>query len=182
MTTGVIRAAIESVSAGHGLDANLVEAICLTESGGNPWATRPEPTYRYLVSAKTGQPFRFLSPNEAASKTPPADFQGMLPSGDVQEWWGQQSSWGLMQIMGAVARELGFRSPYFAELTDPVTGLHFGCKHFAAQLAWAKGHVSQALGAYNAGRGGWNSTAGQDYARKVNVWLQQIEGATTRRA
>lgn len=179
MTTGVIRAAIETAAAGHGLSANLVEAIVLQESGGNTWATRPEPAYRYLVTAKTGQPFRFLSPNEAASKLPPSDFHGILPSGALQEWLGQQTSWGLMQVMGAVARELGFKAPYFAELTDPMTGLHFGCKHFANQLAWSKGNVNRALGAYNAGHGGADGV-GQDYATKVQVWLRQIEGATRR--
>lgn len=182
MTIGEIRAAIETVSATHGLDSNLIEAIVLTESGGNPYASKPEPTYKYLVIAKTGRPFRSMTPAEVASKTPPTDFHGILPSGSVQEWWGQQQSWGLMQVMGAVARELGFKAPYFSELTEPLTGLHFGCKHFAAQLAWAKGHVNQALGAYNAGRGGWNGALAQDYVVKVNGWLKQIEGASTRRA
>lgn len=182
MTTADIRAAIETVAAGHGLDANLVEAICLTESGGNTYATRPEATYRYLVTAKTGQPFRLMTSTEVASKTPPADFRAIAPSAAIQEWWGQQSSWGLMQVMGAVARELGFKAPYFAALTEPLTGLHFGCKHFANQLDWAKGDVSRALGAYNAGRGGAASELAQDYIAKVNVWLRQIKGATTRRA
>lgn len=182
MTTSDIRSHIETVSARHGLDANLVESIVLTESSGNTYATRPEPQYRYLVNAKTGKPFRFLSPSEAASKLPPSDFPSIAPSTAVQEWWGQQSSWGLMQTMGAVARELGFKSAFFAELCDPITGLHFGCKHFANQLARAKGDVNQALRAYNAGRGGAESVPAHQYQVKVNAWLLQITGAATRRA
>jgi soluble lytic murein transglycosylase-like protein len=178
MTPAHIRAAIETVAAKHGLEPNLIEAICLTESGGNPFATKPEPTYPYLMNVKTWRPFS-VTREQASAKTAPAGFPCLAGHPD-QEWWSQQQSWGLMQVMGAVARELGFTGPYLSQLTEVVTGLHFGCKHFAAQLAWAKGDVNKALGAYNAGRGGASGPAGQLYTQKVRANLAQLQGSTRR--
>jgi soluble lytic murein transglycosylase-like protein len=175
MTTAHIRAAIESTAAKHGLDVNLVEAVVLTESGGNPFAWNPEPRYRYLVDVRTMRPFRPMTEAEVFAKTPPADFKALAGDPD-QEWWGQQASWGLMQVMGALAREQGFRAHYLPELTDPMTGLHFGCKHLAGLLAWTKGNTDQAIAAYNAGRGGWRSEAGQRYVTKVKGNLAHLQG------
>lgn len=179
MTTGEIRAAIEATSAKHGLVANVVEAIVLTESAGNPYASKPEPFYPYLFNVRTGRPYGPLTREQAGSKVAPADFPTLAGHRD-QEWWGQQQSWGLMQVMGAVARELGFRGGYLTQLTDVMTGLNYGCKHFAAQMAWAKGNTDRALGAYNAGRGGWSSDQGQAYVLKVRANLAQLEGTTRR--
>jgi len=47
----------------------------------------------------------------------------------------QRTSWGLMQIMGAVARERGFRG-WLTELCDPQANLEWGCKH----LRWMIDH------------------------------------------
>lgn len=180
MTTADIRAAIEASATKHGLEVNLVEAIVLTESAGNTYAWNPEPRYPYLVNARTLRPFRPMTEAEVLAKVPPADFPALAGDRD-QEWWGQQASWGLMQVMGALAREQGFRAHYLTELIEPMTGLHFGCKHFAALLAWAKGDTNKALAAYNAGRGGWSGEAGQRYVVKVRANLAQVQG-TTRRA
>lgn len=179
MTTASIRAALEATAAKHGLEPNLVEAIVLTESGGNPYAVKPEPFYPYLFNVRTNKPFA-VTREQAAAKTAPVEFPALAGHRD-QEWWGQQQSWGLMQVMGAVARELGFRGPYLTQLTEVMTGLHYGCKHFAAQLAWAKNRTDLALGAYNAGRGGASGDQGQAYALKVRANLAQVE-STTRRA
>ncbi len=179
MTIADIRAAIEAKAAEHGLEPNLVEAIVLTESGGNPWAWNPEPRYRYLVDVRSGRPFRPMSEVEIIAKTPPYDFKALAGDPD-QEWWGQQASWGLMQVMGALAREQGFRAHYLTELTDVMTGLHFGCKHFASLLSWSRSQTNQAIAAYNAGRGGWASLVGQAYVVKVNANLAQVQGKTRR--
>jgi len=47
----------------------------------------------------------------------------------------QRTSWGLMQIMGAVARERGFRG-WLTELCDPAVNLEWGCRH----LRWMVDH------------------------------------------
>jgi soluble lytic murein transglycosylase-like protein len=179
MTTSDIRAAIEAMAAKHGLEANLVEAMVLTESGGNRYATKPEAFYPYLMNVRTWKPWGQLTRVEAGSKTAPSGFPCLAGHPD-HEWLDQQTSWGLMQVMGAVARELGCRSHYLSELTDPITGLHFGCKHFAGMLAWAKGDTNKAIAAYNAGRGGTASEASQAYVVKVRANLAQVQG--TRRA
>jgi len=170
------REAIETAAAEAHLSPDLVEAICLVESAGDPWAWNPEPHYRWLWDVRRKRPFRRVTPNEARAKYPPADFQTLAGDRD-QEWWGQQASWGLMQIMGAVARELGYRSPYLPGLVDVRTNLELGCTKLAQLLRWAKGDVAQALAAYNAGQGNYRSAAGQAYAEKVIARLPQVERA-----
>ena len=50
-------------------------------------------------------------------------------------------SWGVMQVMGQVAREFGFKEASLSELCDPATGIEFGCHILAARLARAEGDV-----------------------------------------
>jgi soluble lytic murein transglycosylase-like protein len=146
--------------------ADLIEAIVIVESSGNPYAFNPEPRYRYLWNIATNEPFRNLTSDELASKVPPPDFRALAGDRD-QEWWGQSVSWGLMQIMGALARELGFRGPYLSELCRADLNLRLGSLHVANLMRWANGDERKAVGAYNAGLGGFASTAGRAYADKV---------------
>ena len=157
---------LERIAREHGLDPELVLALVQVESGGNQWAWNPEPHYRYVVDCRTGLPFRKLTREEASSKTPPVDFPRLAGDRD-QEWWGQQASWGLMQVMGAVAREQGFRGDYLTELCEAHINLRIGCQVLSKNLFWAGGSAVKALGAYNAGRGGWDSPTGIAYAKKV---------------
>ncbi len=69
-------------------------------------------------------------------------------------------SWGLMQVMGQVARENNFAAPSFATLCEPSTGLDIGCRVLAAKLAAAHGNVAEALQR-------WNGGANRDYAASV---------------
>lgn len=147
-----------------GLRPELVTAVVEQESSTNRWAWRPEPAYRYLWNVKTKAPFRTLSNWEQATEIAPPDFP-YLGASRNQEWWGQQASWGLMQVMGAVARERGWTGHYFPELCDPDVGLIVGCRHLSALLAWAKGDERLALRAYNAGFA--PSAQGDAYAAEV---------------
>src|SRR5258708_9578726 len=61
-------------------------------------------------------------------------------------------SWGLMQVMGQVAREFGFAEESLPELCDPATGVDVGCLVLAKRLARARGDVPAALLAWNGGR------------------------------
>lgn len=160
----------------HSLDPDIVEAMVLVESDGRAWAWNPEPTYRYLWNVRTGQPFRKLTASEASSKWPPPDFPTAGGDRD-QEWWGQQASWGLLQVMGAVARERGFSGLYLPELCDPVTNLTIGCRHYAAFLRWAGGDVWRAVGAYNGGQGNWQGAAPQKHVAKVKEALARVRAA-----
>lgn len=146
------------------LDPLLVQAVVAKESSGNPYAWNPEPRYRYFWDIRKHRPFRTLTDHEVSMKFPPLDFPALAGDSD-QEWWAQQASWGLLQVMGAVAREEGFSGPYLPALCDPGLGLDAGCRHLAKQLQWAQGDVAKALSAYNAGR--VVSIAGAAYARRV---------------
>lgn len=169
------RAEIDRAATAARLDPDLVEAIVLVESGGHRYAYNPEPRYRYLWDVSRGVPFRRITLEEASAKWPPPDFPTLAGDRD-QEWWGQQASWGLMQIMGAVARERGFLGPYLPEVVDVDLNLRLGCRHFAILLGWAKGDRWKACAAYNAGFDGWDGPRGQVYVSKVKRAFARVTG------
>lgn len=167
---------IESSARLYGLDIQVVTALVSVESSFNPSAWNPEPRYRYFWNVRSRSPFRPVSQVETVSKFPPADFPTLEGDPD-QEWWGQQASWGLMQIMGAVAREEGFGGPYLPYLIfDPATGLDIGCRHLARLQKWAGGNINQALAAYNGGKAGNDRTPyrNADYVAKVTAAQQTL--------
>jgi soluble lytic murein transglycosylase-like protein len=117
------------IAAAHTLDPQLVCAVIEQESAWNPWAARYEPSFlsRYIAPLYTAGK---LSPTEAYTRA---------------------MSWGLMQVMGQVAREFGFKETSLAELCDPATGIEFGCRILAVRVARAKGDIPAALLAWNGG-------------------------------
>jgi hypothetical protein len=176
MISTLYRRQIEVAAQNEIIDPDLVEALILIESSGNRYAWNPEPRYRYIWNVRTRKPFRALTNAEVLSKTPPSDFPCVAGDPD-QEWWGQQASWGLMQIMGALARERGFVGPFLPELSDVETNLFWGCGHLGELLVWASGDIHKALAAFNAGRGGWLGAQGQAYANKVDKKLHELQQA-----
>lgn len=141
----------------HGLDPALVCAICHQESGWRPWAIRHEPGYRWL--------FRLA---------------GRLPShgtNEATERNQQMTSWGLMQVMGAVAREHGCEEPFLSALCDPVAGIEHGCRHLAhlTRLYGDQG-TEAVISAYNAGH---PSTRNREHYVKpvlalINLYRKEI--------
>ena len=117
------------IAAAHGIEPSLVCAVIEQESAWNPWAVRYEPGFLS----------RYVAPLYTAGKL------------SATEAYTRSMSWGLMQVMGQVARESGFQEASLAELCDPVIGIDFGCKILAARLARAKGDVPAALLAWNGG-------------------------------
>lgn len=117
----------------HQFRPSLVKAIIHQESRWRPTAWNPEPRYRYFWNVATGQPFREVTDAEISSEKPPADFRTMAGDTD-QEWWAQQASWGLMQVMGAVARERGCIEPFLPALVYPEVNLQFGLRHLRALM------------------------------------------------
>lgn len=118
---------IKRISKRYGIPAGLIRAIIEVESSGNTFAMRYEKNYPYLV-----KPFDKYHWHKATEKE------------------GQKTSWGLMQIMGAVARERGFEGRYLSELTKPELGIKYGCKH----LKWNYNRYkdwSDAISAFNQG-------------------------------
>lgn len=96
-----------------GLDPDLIQAIATHESNLNPWAYRFEP-YQYAKQSY------LVFPRAFASKV------GITEQSEIAL---QCSSFGLMQIMGFSAREMGFQG-MLTELFTPETGLEWACKKF----------------------------------------------------
>ena len=118
----------------HGLPIALVRAVVEVESGGNPLSIRYEPGFfdRYVRDLK-------ISP--------------VYPCSLQTERVARATSWGLMQIMGQKARELGYAEPFLSRLCEPDFGLEYGCRFLAAL---AKLHLDRlgyagVVAAYNAG-------------------------------
>jgi soluble lytic murein transglycosylase-like protein len=122
----------------HKLDPALVCAVVEQESDWNPWSVRYEPGFLA----------RYVAPLFSAGKM------------SATEAYTRSISWGLMQLMGEVARELGCTAPSLAELCDPATGLEFGCRQLRAKLDAAGGDTTRALLA-------WNGGANRDYPDEV---------------
>lgn len=111
----------------HHIDPALVCSICHHESANwNPWAARYEPRFYS----------HYVAPLEGLSET---------------EKTLRATSFGLMQVMGQVAREFGFNGDYLTELLDPVHGLEYGCRKLARCLDRSGGDVRSALLLYNGG-------------------------------
>jgi hypothetical protein len=139
----------KTVGPRHGISAALLSALAWKESGFYQYAFNPEPRYRYFMDIRTNLPFRKVTDEETASKFPPADFRAVWGDAD-SEWWLQQASIGIVQVMGAVARELGFRGKSLLELVKAELCLNLGAKHLAKQIA-RFGSSADGLSAYNAG-------------------------------
>jgi len=95
----------------HALDPALVCAVVEQESAWDTHAIRYEPAFRTRYVAPLGLP----STEEIA----------------------RSISWGLMQVMGQVAREHGFSGKFLSALCDPAAGLDIGCAVLASKLASA---------------------------------------------
>lgn len=119
------RAEAQDAAIQHGLNPDLVIAVCLVESGGVAASYRYEPVFwtRYMR--------------------------------DKSQWHNAvpervSASYGLMQVMYPVACELGYTGEP-ETLCVPTIGLDYGCRKLAQTLKWAKGDVASALAAYNGG-------------------------------
>jgi hypothetical protein len=119
------------------LNPKLITAIIAQESSNNCWAIRYEPLFqsKYLKGKSKEKLGGFFPPNVENS----------------QELFLRACSFGLMQIMGQVARERGFEGTWLTELLDPEVNLYYGCLHFDRLLRKTDGNVTDALLAWNGG-------------------------------
>jgi soluble lytic murein transglycosylase-like protein len=111
------------------LDPGLVCSVVEQESGWNPWAMRYELAFfsKYVASLYTNNK---ISASEA---------------------YARGFSWGLMQVMGQVARETGFDALFLSALCDPEQGLAIGCKVLRKKFDAMAGDTTRALLAWNGG-------------------------------
>jgi soluble lytic murein transglycosylase-like protein len=122
----------------EGLDAAIVCAVVEQESNWNTWAMRYEP----LFFAKYVAP---LYTNNKVGAT---------------EAYARGISWGLMQVMGQTAREMGMNSPFLSAMCDPAVGLAIGCKVLRKKMDACGGDTPKGLLA-------WNGGGNPDYADEV---------------
>jgi Transglycosylase SLT domain len=115
----------------HGIDAALVCAVIEQESNWDTNAMRYEGAFRTRYVAPLGLP-----PTEEIARS---------------------ISWGLMQVMGQVAREHGFAGKFLSRLCAPDSGVEMGCVVLADKIAKAQGQVGSA----DADGGGANSPSVQ---------------------
>ncbi len=132
MFTPEIQNLIAENSARFALPPWLISGIIATESGGEPWAVRFEAAFRAHYVPDQCQTFGASHETERTTRA---------------------CSWGLMQIMGQVAREYGYKGEFLSELCHPATGMEYSCRHLARfrakyldSLGWAG-----VAAAYNAG-------------------------------
>jgi len=148
---------IEEVADGENVPSQLLGAIVQAESGNNKWAVRFEPKYKWLYKAK-----------ELAQD------QGITEQSEIAL---QMFSWGLSQVMGATARELGLRGPLF-QLLDEKTNLEYAAK-VLKKLAGRFKSGDDIIAAYNAGFPVKTITGkykNQGYVDRVNDNLEAIKG------
>ena len=126
----------------HGVEPALALAIAETESGFDTYAARFEPGFRY-IDRQAKRP-KTSSPQTEANQ--------------------QATSWGLMQVMGIVARELG-HTGWLSELVKPELGAKFGILHLKSKLdRYGSKGLNAVISAYNAGQ---PISGNQAYVTKV---------------
>lgn len=140
---------IEDVAKEHNIDADLLAAFVSVESSNNKYAYRFEPEYQWLLDVIKHAKLNGIT----------ADSEKTL----------QMSSFGLCQVMGAVARELGLTGSIF-QLLDEKTNLTYCAKllnkHFKKYNL-----LDDVIASYNAGspkKGTNGRYRNQSYVDKVN--------------
>ena len=108
----------------------VIMGIIETESGFNPYAARYEPNYKWLVT--------------------PEKFYKAYSTNPETEVILQKTSLGLMQLMGANYRALGYTRPLTALFEDVDAQIRYGIKFFL-NLYEKYESIPAAVAAYNAG-------------------------------
>lgn len=133
----------------------LLASMVVVESSGITWTVRYEPGFydRYLRIA---------------------EITAHRPCTSETERRMRATSFGLLQIMGQVARERGYQGTYLTGLCDPEVGMEFGCLH----LSWTRARLAKIgiidtaslCAAYNGGIGavkGPGNCTNPEYPAKI---------------
>lgn len=139
-----------------GVDRYLVAAIAWKETDYSPTATRYEPEFkkRYIDKISDSTLYK-LCP-------------GLAPENILLERTNRATSWGLMQIMGQTARELGLTQSDMSFWLQGYMGVYYGVKYLDRKLG--KHELPEAISAYNAG-----SPTQHNYCNYVKPVLQRLD-------
>ncbi len=154
MVDSEIRELIEIKAAKYNLDPDLIEAHILTESSGNSNSTRYEPAFYE----------KYIKNNISKWKI------------TLQEAHDRATSYGLLQIMLQVAREMGFTGQA-TDLLIPEVGLEWGCKKLSkCYEKFGQKYINAGIAAYNCGTPKLTPTGfvNQRYVDRVNGFLNKI--------
>jgi hypothetical protein len=147
---------VEGICKVYRVNPMWVKAIVQVESSWNPYAVRYESDYSYLF-----KPQDFLRNGLISLNTEIAT---------------QKMSWGLGQLMGAVAREQGFKGT-MPELVQPELNLKHVCIRLA-ELKKKSQDQDSVFAGYNGGPAAMKKINGmyvnQPYVDKVNQELHKL--------
>lgn len=138
----------EEIAKPYGLDPRLVIAIAKVESSLEPSVVRFEPAWAYHWRV--------------------TEFAKSLNISRNTEKTLQAMSWGLMQVMGTVARELGYKD-MLTKLIKPRTNIRLGCLQLVKLFDRYDDKI-KVIAAYNAGsarKGSDGKFVNQEYVDKV---------------
>jgi hypothetical protein len=152
-TLAPFRNIVKGLSVTHCMDPLLIYSVILQESGGNTWRTRFEPNYY-----------------ENNKSLLPLSYSSKLGISVESEKVSQSTSWGLMQVMGVVAREMGY-ADLLTKLLIPDEGIAWGCQKLARLIAIHK-EPDLALSAYNHG----SPIENDPYVKSVNKVMAILKG------
>lgn len=139
-----------------GLDRNLVCAMIMVESSGHEFSSCYERHWHYWCNIPS--------------------FAKLCGISEATEKVHQATSWGPMQIMGGVAREIGYARA-LPLLGSASMGMHWGCKKLKLVIN-KHGYVDDAISSYNQGsprkfpNGKYENQA---YVDKVNKFWNEIK-------
>ena len=153
---------IREISKNLEVDPDLAHAIATVESNCEFLAVRFEPNWETFLKV----------PQHAQENQISAMTEQVL----------QAMSWGPMQVMGTVCRELGYRGNLVELASQPNLSIYFGCVKLRGCLSRYKGSVPHAISSYN--RGSAIRTvpdrgfANQPYVDKVTAVLHKLKEVT----
>ena len=139
----------------HGLTPDIVYGVIMQESNGDQFSVRYEKNYKWLEDPEKHKP--------------------IICSLDTEIMF-QKTSFGLMQMMGGVFRELGFRGWLSKAMIEPCIQLDYGCKFLANKIV--KYGFMGGICSYNSGSprlNGQNQYLNIDYYSQVISYSHQFK-------
>lgn len=148
---------VKEAATKHNLDYKLMAAICQKESSGNTWAMKYEP----------GQSIHITPDYKSLAKS-------LNISSDTERIC-QMCSWGLPQVMGWIARKLGFNG-HLTSLCYPENVLEYQAQ-LITELCTRFTVIDDVIAAYNMGsvkRDVNGVLVNQSYVDDVKNFMSQI--------
>ena len=111
---------LAEIESNANVDLEVMLAVIWQESHGNAWAYRYEEGWQYFVAG--GLPLYKKGFGVSVNRASAYNKLGST------EFHAQSASYGLMQVMGSVAREYSFEGP-LTRLCDPAVSIRIGSQH-----------------------------------------------------